>query len=135
MVNHNTPSISTEPKLDLSHSSDPFIRLSLCRADALLAGAVPAPDVPAVFRRAGDQPGRGLRLLRRPPVASPRPHGVRGGARRGLLDVLRGPVDPPPRGRGAHGPRLPPRPRRPLRRPPGDPRRYRRPARGDGVPG
>src|SRR5436190_6445900 len=38
---------------------------------------VPAPDVSAVLRRAGDQPGRRLRLLRRPPLAGPRPHGIR----------------------------------------------------------
>src|SRR5437870_13587447 len=122
MVNPITPTISTEPKPDLSHSSDPFIRFPLCRADALLAGAVPSPDVPAVLRRAGDQPGRGLRLLRRPPVAGPRPDGFRGGPWRGGLDVLRGPVDPPPRGRGAHGPRPPPHPRGPLRRAPRSPR-------------
>src|SRR2546427_13116786 len=96
MVNRRTPTISTEPKPDLSHSSDPFIRFPLCRADALLAGAVPAPDVPAVLRRAGDQPGRGLRLLRRPPVAGPHPHRVCRGPWRGVLDVLRRPADPPP---------------------------------------
>src|SRR2546425_16906 len=113
---------------------------------------VPSPDVPAVLRRAGDQPGRGLRLLRRPPVAGPRPDRFRGGPWRGGLDVLRGPVDPPPRGRGAHGPRPPPHPRGPLRHAPGSPRgrrgglrrgghhhdrphvRLRRPPRGEAEP-
>src|SRR2546426_10931323 len=82
--------------------------LVLTGRDAFPPRPVSAPDVPAVLCRAGDQPGRGLRLLRGPPVAGPRPDRVRREPWRCVLDVLRRPADPPPCGRGAHGPRFPP---------------------------